>query len=236
MRGAQPDRGRHHHGDAVIPADAGSTRTRTLCRAGTWDHPRGCGEHQCSTVAAVVVGAWVIPADAGSTSPGPSLLMTHRGHPRGCGEQLGYTGSDAGTAGSSRGCGEHATTSRTCQIPRGSSRGCGKHIPTDDALDRRLGSSPRMRGALATADVGDTTDGVIPADAGSTSEVLRRSTWNGGHPRGCGEHRLTPCACVHNPGSSPRMRGARSCPIPPGTSRRVIPADAGSTGSASSGW
>ena len=73
------------------------------------------------------------------------------------------------------------------------------------------------------------TNGIIPADAGSTRTVVAHRSWRQDHPRGCGEHpvRILPSVLVW--GSFPRMRGALSStgmvPIAAG----IIPADAGST-------
>ena len=49
------------------------------------------------------------------------------------------------------------------------------------------------------------------------------------HPRGCGEHLDEEDDPINPFGSSPRMRGAQSLPVPLQDRRRIIPADAGST-------
>ena len=71
--------------------------------------------------------------------------------------------------------------------------------------------------------------GIIPADAGSTSQAPIRRLYYEDHPRGCGEHDPLPVAVTSKNGSSPRMRGAlrigRKISDPLG----IIPADAGST-------
>ena len=51
------------------------------------------------------------------------------------------------------------------------------------------------------------------------------------HPRGCGEHPSSHDARSASRGSSPRMRGAGSDRLPGLLEQRIIPADAGSTGS-----
>ena len=53
MRGARllPGQGRRLLG--IIPAYAGSTHPRVLCRSWAWDHPRVCGEHATCTVCQV---------------------------------------------------------------------------------------------------------------------------------------------------------------------------------------
>ena len=95
--------------------------------------------------------------------------------------------------------------------------------------------------------------GIIPADAGSTRGRGRSLKRSEDHPRGCGEHCPDDTVPLHwgrsSPrmrgalaelrglgglqGSSPRMRGALSGAITYATLGRIIPADAGSTGSPS---
>ena len=87
MRGAHGVRSLREHERRIIPADAGSTRSRCAAPAGYPDHPRGCGEHSplsltlfqdtgssprmrgaqgfTYTIKAVMR---IIPADAGSTA------------------------------------------------------------------------------------------------------------------------------------------------------------------------
>ena len=50
------------------------------------------------------------------------------------------------------------------------------------------GSSPRMRGALSGVAWLASIEGIIPADAGSTTARLAGRMLNWDHPRGCGEH------------------------------------------------
>ena len=70
---------------------------------------------------------------------------------------------------------------------------------------------------------------IIPADAGSTSTHWPSPTGCWDHPRGCGEHYGILIAGPADPGSSPRMRGARIVSRGENFWRRIIPADAGST-------
>ena len=72
-------------------------------------------------------------------------------------------------------------------------------------------------------------DRIIPADAGSTRPGSSISSPGRGHPRGCGEHHVSPLGPLRLAGSSPRMRGAL---LEQGIALEVdgiIPADAGST-------
>ena len=86
-----------------------------------------------------------------------------------------------------------------------------------------------MRGALVLRGFGLGRVGIIPADAGSTTNRVMTAPSRGDHPRGCGEHRQGRVQPDAAGGSSPRMRGAPTSATPTGTARRIIPADAGST-------
>ena len=70
------------------------------------------------------------------------------------------------------------------------------------------GSSPRMRGALQIDTLRVSSYRIIPADAGSTNRVTISKYQLKDHPRGCGEHPGVSHLFPHDPGSSPRMRGA----------------------------
>ena len=91
------------------------------------------------------------------------------------------------------------------------------------------GSSPRMRGALGTDHPSFLTDGIIPADAGSTPLGQAGGLPCRDHPRGCGEHVSPVCRSLRHGGSSPRMRGAPADNARQDVSEGIIPADAGST-------
>ena len=131
----------------IIPADAGSTRCRGRRETTRWDHPRGCGEHDCTPLKVCTLdgssprmrgapcagdghqyGLGIIPADAGSTDYKRLEGVLYEDHPRGCGE--------------------HGS---------GPSFGGGPS-----------GSSPRMWGAPGLLSGRIDVDRIIPADAGST--------------------------------------------------------------------
>ena len=86
-----------------------------------------------------------------------------------------------------------------------------------------------MRGAHCPVLRNRASRRIIPADAGSTPPAPSRigSFWD--HPRGCGEHPMSPSRSWKPLGSSPRMRGAREAGTFEAMRRRIIPADAGST-------
>ena len=152
----------------IIPADAGSTRSRRRILNILGDHPRGCGEH-------CVVGA-VSGSLAGSS---PRM----RGALADFGTQMAHKGIIPADAGSTqrciraqrpcgdhpRGCGEHEDTDAKQFWDEGSSprmRGAPTAFLT--AINGPSGSSPRMRGALLRLAVRHRNVGIIPADAGST--------------------------------------------------------------------
>ena len=108
-------------------------------------------------------------------------------------------------------------------------RGCGEHLTPGERDSTALGSSPRMRGAQEQSSRRDARLRIIPADAGSTRSTRCSSTDSADHPRGCGEHRAPYRYLSASPGSSPRMRGARTVTVGVGSPFRIIPADAGST-------
>ena len=108
-------------------------------------------------------------------------------------------------------------------------RVCGEHMfnRAIPLIDR--GSSPRMRGALPPHADCTPSLRIIPAYAGSTTA----GPWTPGddkdHPRVCGEHASGSVSSLCQPGSSPRMRGARARTIRRTIPTRIIPAYAGST-------
>ena len=108
-------------------------------------------------------------------------------------------------------------------------RGCGEHFSAFPQVGYMDGSSPRMRGAHRRPDPADHGTGIIPADAGSTDEVISPIRYSRDHPRGCGEHSILGVLLPCTPGSSPRMRGAHQWAPWVLKTARIIPADAGST-------
>ncbi len=127
-------------------------------------------------------------------------------------------------------------------------RGCGEHLMARLAMLSSVGSSPRMRGAPLLGTAGPLPGGIIPADAGSTDGAVWQCGRVRDHPRGCGEHRSSHAevkVCLGSSprmrgalrqvsGSSPRMRGAHNCGHHGFMPAGIIPADAGSTSTATS--
>ena len=112
-------------------------------------------------------------------------------------------------------------------------RGCGEHKTVSSSRMREGGSSPRMRGALRPPQPMTGSARIIPADAGSTGVTMAWLTADEDHPRGCGEHAAIKTDNDGPEGSSPRMRGALSVHHHHSFLSRIIPADAGSTSTAS---
>ena len=108
-------------------------------------------------------------------------------------------------------------------------RVCGEHTTVQPFSYRDTGSSPRMRGTPVRSRAEPRTTGIIPAYAGNTCREYWFAVRRRDHPRVCGEHcrkcGFSDC-CV---GSSPRMRGTRSCPGLRCRCLGIIPAYAGNT-------
>ena len=128
-----------------------------------------------------------------------------------------------------------ADAGSTCKIKtvntscRDHPRGCGEHANRIGWTTFEQGSSPRMRGAPLPPFLQLSATGIIPADAGSTTQRSGRLSQTTDHPRGCGEHGHLMCPRWYPVGSSPRMRGAPYWHSSHNGHDRIIPADAGST-------
>ena len=192
----------------IIPADAGSTEPNKFKKIALRDHPRGCGEHsRASGVGSLRVGS--SPRMRGALSFAAFRTVVRGIIPADAGSTLSISTNAVPMLDHPRGCGEHQW-----RIPK-------------NAID--AGSSPRMRGAHADCLRRLLTNGIIPADAGSTLSSGKGAGVYQDHPRGCGEHRVWTPIMSPVSGSSPRMRGAQ-CRIPGSRySAGIIPADAGST-------
>ena len=105
----------------------------------------------------------------------------------------------------------------------------GEHLHLQDRHPQSHGSSPHTRGARNPARPHHRQHRIIPAYAGSTLEHHSASFTERDHPRIRGEHAGDDDATTELKGSSPHTRGARPRPTGPETSRRIIPAYAGST-------
>ena len=213
--GSSPRRRGAHEGLAerlqlvrIIPAQAGSTSSRTRRRSEGRDHPRAGGEHWPSSRDGT--------ASMGS-SPGRrgARSWVHRDHrhrgiiPAQAGSTLIGLGADLAATGSSPRRREHGAFSESVSLG--------------------LGSSPRRRGARHARVVHAALVRIIPAQAGSTRSTPRSAPSLRDHPRAGGEHDPKLINGGFSEGSSPRRRGAHACGQLDGDGSGIIPAQAGST-------
>ena len=91
------------------------------------------------------------------------------------------------------------------------------------------GSSPRWRGKRGCCGLGEGADGLIPALAGKTGHMPRRSRLKPAHPRAGGENASFMRPAVIAGGSSPRWRGKPRRTSGCRPLGRLIPALAGKT-------
>ena len=98
---------------------------------------------------------------------------------------------------------------------------------------RVLGSSPLTRGKLDRLGDHGLDRGLIPAHAGKTMTAIDARACRGAHPRSRGENDAHHVAGNPPGGSSPLTRGKPGPKALASTRRRLIPAHAGKTGSAS---
>ena len=111
-------------------------------------------------------------------------------------------------------------------------RACGEHGSSTLVGPANRGSSPRLRGTHFRSPDGGRSARFIPAPAGNTSSLRRRSVIDAVHPRACGEHPNWSTRRLMSLGSSPRLRGTPLAGIGPDRTQRFIPAPAGNTLSA----
>ena len=192
----------------LIPAHAGST---VVYECVVWEagaHPRSRGEHQARLT--LVLGWW-----------GSSPLT--RGAHNAFQAQVGRGGLIPAHAGST------LTISCWRAASRAHPRSRGEHLGLQLGQLRTEGSSPLTRGARE-GEAGDgLTTRLIPAHAGSTRRVYRRSPRLRAHPRSRGEHTVDGLGKLTTMGSSPLTRGAHQVRLRQLRNVGLIPAHAGST-------
>ena len=208
VRGAVRVHRRNERRPGIIPACAGSRRSRRRTSTSARDHPRAGGEQEWrhtlsfgtqgssprmrGAVLLIVTSpldSGIIPACAGSSGCARGRCGARRGHPRVCGEQylLSYTA-----------------------------------MPP-------AGSSPRVRGAVHEVGRVAQAHGIIPACAGNRHIYLFCIYLFWDHPRACGEQ-LNGCLLTSIfKGSSPRVRGAEPRGASTLAQAGIIPARAGSS-------
>ena len=192
----------------IIPAYAGNTRSHGFDSGNRRDHPRVCGEHFGT-------------ARGGGTHRGSSPRMRGTRICSQCGENCrGIIPAYAGNT--------NLLPMRR-ELPWDHPRVCGEHVTPWRDSEAILGSSPRMRGTRTRQILEANTTGIIPAYAGNTLWTELTCAPRRDHPRVCGEHVLFLIGRCMTPGSSPRMRGTRTCSLHATCRCGIIPAYAGNT-------
>ena len=192
----------------LIPACAGSTSRSRRARSRRWAHPRMRGEHER-----------IAASDLDRTGSSPHA----RGAPGERADGVPPGGLIPACAGSTTR--SACRTSRTWAHPRMR----GEHEGDGDTLAKGDGSSPHARGAPSSGSRSRRSAGLIPACAGSTAVSFQRPDETRAHPRMRGEHFPGRPVTQISPGSSPHARGALVLMLAAQSTRRLIPACAGST-------
>ena len=107
-------------------------------------------------------------------------------------------------------------------------RACGEQYSNLNGDKNGGGSSPRVRGAVGRRGRVREHLGIIPARAGSSTDVAASTTYYQDHPRACGEQVGEHVAARVGAGSSPRVRGAAVKLTDARVAEGIIPARAGS--------
>ncbi len=106
---------------------------------------------------------------------------------------------------------------------------CGEHTEGNHERLRERGSSPHVRGTPSLSRISMIPPGIIPACAGNTSHFHNSNSFNGDHPRMCGEHSTIIDKRNSALGSSPHVRGTQRIDAREIQSCGIIPACAGNT-------
>ena len=196
----------------IIPAHAGQTTISKKLRSEITDHPRACGANGCvSFLRHFRFGS--SPRMRGKRQTRMHMASRPRIIPAHAGQT--YVTSDGNNNGP-----DHP-------------RACGANsLPMTFIIDRN-GSSPRMRGKLGHVHDRAGEARIIPAHAGQTFRRSASCTRWPDHPRACGANACATSSDISRSGSSPRMRGKQHPGQGRRALRRIIPAHAGQTRSAS---
>ena len=194
--------------ERLIPARAGTTRRRADPPGSTRAHPRSRGDHKPKLKMDAVV------AGSSPLARGPQCLIQQEK------QGVGLIPARAGTTSSIR-------ASRISF--RAHPRSRGDHALAEFMRNNPQGSSPLARGPLFDDSKCWSSDGLIPARAGTTSGDDSGRRRPRAHPRSRGDHAWFPALMCRIRGSSPLARGP-----PPGGCRAgryvgLIPARAGTT-------
>ena len=160
-----------------------------MCRCFA-DHPRVCVEHHVGRS-----GGWMVSGSSPRLRGALVLVGFQFEFPRIIPASAGSTFDEA------------FNLSQSSDHPRV----CGEHDSMAVGCVYVNGSSPRLRGAHPQWEACHLKLRIIPASAGSTDWGNNRIRKITDHPRVCGEHLAQPRLRVQERGSSPRLRGARTC-------------------------
>ena len=171
-RGARPTPAWSGSIGRLIPAHAGSTRSRLRTVRWEWAHPRSRGEHSTPR--------------QGENRQGGSSPLT-RGALVGAIGVLGTLGLIPAHAGSTR------AQLKAASQKRAHPRSRGEHSALAVSTVSMNGSSPLTRGARGSRMTQHNTQRLIPAHAGSTEYVSLESVEKLAHPRSRGERPILLC-------------------------------------------
>ena len=193
----------------------------------------------------------LIPAHAGKTTNARQVSPSTRAHPRSRGENAAIAamtrtmgGSSPLTRGKRRVHGvterfvglipAHAGKTRlgTKRARRSTAhpRSRGENLPASWSMLVPPGSSPLTRGKHRKISGRDTRVRLIPAHAGKTAVLPRKSWCHRAHPRSRGENARAAGETTFHAGSSPLTRGKHPHRQAIGGPHGLIPAHAGKTG------
>ena len=233
----------------IIPARAGFTEQRGAAVGPDPDHPRSRGVYGGAPFRGPRPGG-IIPARAGFTAAHGRVGDPGRDHPRSRGVYVDHGGGLMVCGGSSplaRGlpARDRATPAHLRIIParagftrelgavvehlRDHPRSRGVYDPVGALRGGGYGSSPLARGLPAHGPAGLAGLRIIPARAGFTGRITRRSLRCRDHPRSRGVYLILRIRARVRRGSSPLARGLHAIVPPCHTCARIIPARAGFT-------
>ena len=193
----------------IIPARAGFTVYLSYWVCCWWDHPRACGVYVGGD-ALFGLGAGSSPRVRGLPHQDDDLLVLHGIIPA----RAGFTPSPT----------------RSLSRARDHPRACGVYLAPPGLSSGDQGSSPRVRGLLVPKVDLMRGEGIIPARAGFTRDIVGDLAGMAlDHPRACGVYEPGVNGRRHITGSSPRVRGLPKPLFGPAEIVRIIPARAGFT-------
>ena len=208
VRGKHDPHVGHFLGHRITPACAGKTGTHHRGGAGTWDHPRVCGENL------------MIQITSGRIAGSPPRVRGKRNYGELIDGELGITPACAGKT--------HPAW-RHRRRPWDHPRVCGENSSSPNHRLKLSGSPPRVRGKRSHLNPYRRESGITPACAGKTTRRCSCSCRCWDHPRVCGENIFVIVGAAVALGSPPRVRGKRLIGSRAGALWRITPACAGKT-------